>query len=253
MKWTEEEIEKGIKKVMELLGIDRMPTTKELNDTHNTGLSRAINLNGRMDYWRKKLNLERKEKVVKWNDDLVESELRKSMDVLCIDRMPTAPELKSIGRNDLHCRISKTIKYSELSKRLGLERKDSETAQGDKYEGIILEKIKNMGYEVAATTTKHAYDLLANNTVKIEVKSGSAHNHFGSRAFTFGINKPIHTSDIYIIIAVDEQKEIEKILVIPSHELQLKTLNIGAKSKYNKYIDAWHYLKAFDNFYKTLN
>lgn len=252
MKWTNETIEKEIRKVMKELNIVNFPTTQELRENGFSGLSRAINLSGGMYFWSNKINVKRREAKSKWTEEKIKKELLESIKILSIDRMPTAEELKNLGRNDLHCKVSRTKKYSGWAEELGLELKESHTTIGQKYEKIISGKLEKLGYECLVTSTRHPYDLLINNSVKVDVKAANVHYLFGSRAFTFGINKPLQTSDIYILVGVSEDKEIERVFVIPSHLLQMKTLNVGLESKYNKYIDAWHYLKEYTAFYESI-
>ncbi|MCA1029311.1 hypothetical protein LCM23_25190 [Cytobacillus kochii] len=189
---------------------------------------------------------------IRWNDELIKSELKKCISYLQIDRMPTASELITLGRNDLHCKISKTKKYSGWAKEIGLEMKSSETTKGNTYEFYILEKIKEIssGFSVKKMSTKHPYDLLVNDCVKVDVKVCKAHNHFGSRAHTFGINKKYATCDIYVCIALDEHDIVENYFIIPAARLQLTTLNIGTDSKYNMYKNRWDILCNFVRYYE---
>ncbi|MCM3180222.1 hypothetical protein [Cytobacillus horneckiae] len=189
---------------------------------------------------------------IKWNDELIKSELKKCISSLQIDRMPTAPELISLGRNDLHCKISRTKRYSGWAKELGLEMKSSETTKGNMYEFHVLEKIKQIftDLSVMKMSTKHPYDLLVNDCVKVDVKVGKAHNHFGARAHTFGISKKYATCDIYVCVSLDEHNLIENFFIIPAASLQLTTLNIATDSKYNKYKDRWDILCNFVRYYE---
>jgi hypothetical protein len=181
----------------------------------------------------------------KWTDELIEIELKKCISVLKINRMPTADELKQIGRNDLHCKISRTKKYSGWASELGLELKHCETRMGNKYEDLVKTKIEQHGFRVLSMTTKHPYDLLVSDVLKIDVKVGKAHNHFEARAHTFALNKKYPTCDLYICVALNENEEIERYFIIPSKHVQMVTLNIGKESKYNKYVDRWGYINKF--------
>lgn len=171
------------------------------------------------------------------------------MTILNIKRMPTASELTSIGRNDLHCKIGRTKTYKGWAEHLELQLKSSETTKGNEYEELVAKIIRGLGYEVKEMTTKHPYDLLINDSVKVDVKVGGAHNHFGSRAHTFRPSKKFATCDLYICVALDENDEVENIFIIPSKFAQLTTLNIGTDSKYNKFIYRWDYIKRFVQFY----
>jgi hypothetical protein len=190
---------------------------------------------------------------MKWTDELIKTELLKSINVLGLDRMPTAEELKGINRNDLHCKISRTKKYSGWAEELNLSLKSCTTRAGQKYEGVLLEVLKNQGYKVEAMTTKHPYDLLVNSAIKIDVKVAKPYLLRGKdRVHTFNLSKIKPTCDIYILIALDENENIERLFVIPSHFVQQPMVNMGKESKYNFYVNSWHYLTAFDEFYKKL-
>lgn len=253
MKWTEETITQEIYNFMKLLQIERMPTSTEFKNNNRTGLMRAISLSGGVYEWSGKLSIPLKEKETLWNDGRIETELRKCIKILQLSRMPSAQELTQIGRNDLHCALSKhPKKYRGWAKELGLPLKSSETEKGNRYEEIVMKKINIVSNHLTVNrmTSRHPYDLLLNNCVKVDVKVGTAHYHFGSRAHTFALNKKYATCDIYICVALDEQEKIENIFIIPAAHVQIVTLNIGAESKYNKYKNNWNFLYNFVNQYE---
>lgn len=194
-------------------------------------------------------------KTKKWFDDVIEREILKCIDALKLDRMPTANELRGIGRNDLHTAIQKSKqKYSGWAEHLKLNRKLSETVRGQNREEEIASKIKSLGHEVERMTTKHPYDLLVNGAVKIDVKTGCAYEMRGSRVHSFGISKKDPTCDIYIVLALDESGEqIERTFIIPSHHLKVISLCIGKKSIYNRFIDQWHYIEEYSKFYQGIS
>ncbi|KIL79561.1 hypothetical protein [Bacillus badius] len=253
MKWTDEAIEKSVLGLMDKLGVQRMPTSTEMRENKLTGLSRAIGLTGGMYQWSERLNIPMKEREKMWTDELIEKEIIKCMKALHIKRMPVANELQAIGRNDLHCAISKSkLKYSGWAKRLGIKLKSSETVKGNKYELIIKEKIEEFSNHlyVREMSTKHPYDLLVNECVKVDVKVAAPHLHFGTRAHTFALHKKYATCDIYVCVALDEREEIENIFIIPARSAQLVTLNICGNSKYNKFKDNWVLIYSLVNAYE---
>lgn len=247
-KWNDKTITAGIYESMQELGIERMPINVELVSIKQSGLAAAIGATGGFGAWANKLNLETKKIVKKWDDNKVKNALFECMKILNIDRMPTATELKSLDRNDLHCRISKTKKYSGWAKELGLTLKASATTTGQEQEKRAKKVLEGMGYKVESMSTKFPYDLLVNDCIKVDVKASRKHGGY----CIFGINKTNPTSDLYICLVFDDEKEIVKTFVIPSHFVKTKTLNVSPKSEYNRFIDAWHYLKVFDDFYKTI-
>lgn len=193
-----------------------------------------------------------KKKRTKWTDELVADELKKSMKILGITRMPTRSELVSIGRNDLHCKISKTKKYSGWAKELDLSMKKSETTLGKEYEEVAEKLLKDKGYTVDRMTTKHPYDLLIDERVKIDVKVSNPYLMRGeNRVHTIRLAKENQTCDIYMCFLLNEDKNIERVLIVPSHHVRKSCLNIGKNSKYNKYNERYSYIENYATFFKS--
>lgn len=252
MKWTDQTITDEIHKLMEKMNIDRMPNTTEMRDNKLTGLSAAIGKTGGMKVWQEKLGLRMKETEKKWTEELIETEIKKCVEALQIDRMPNSNELKMLKREDLHNAISRsTLKYSGWSKKMNLELKESETTKALRYELLIKTKLEGFNdLTVEKMTTKHPYDLLINGCVKVDVKVAAPHYHFGPRAHTFGLNKKYASCDIYICVALSDMGNIEKFFIIPAAHVQITTLNICGDSKYNKYINQWDFVNHFVNRYE---
>lgn len=184
----------------------------------------------------------------KWDEQMIEKELFACINALDIRRMPTASELVSLGRNDLHIQVGRTKTYRGWAEHLGLEMKTSSTLEGQINEDVVEVMLKDRGYTVENMSTKFPYDLLVNGAVKIDVKIANPFYVRGSRVHTFGINKKNPTCDIYICLAFDEEKEVEKLLIIPSHKLRIKTLCIGKESKYDQYKDDWGLIDEYNKF-----
>lgn len=189
-----------------------------------------------------------------WTNELVKSELLKSIEILDLKRMPTASELKSIGRNDLHCKISRTKKYSGWAKELGLKLKASETSLGQEFEKEISELVQGLGYKATRMSTKYPYDLLVEGTVKVDVKVANPHMLRGeSRIHAIRLGKVNPTCDIYICVLLNEEREAERVLVIPSHFVRKTMLNIGKRSKYNVYDGRFDYIEEYVDFFKEIS
>lgn len=189
----------------------------------------------------------------KWTNELIKTELRSSMKTLDITRMPTTTELLSLGRNDLHCKISKTKGYQGWSEKLGLQRKMSETVLGQQYEDVVRKKLILKGYNVQQMTTGHAYDLTIEGCVKVDVKVANVHMLNGkSRIHAIRLSKIDPTCDIYICALLDEYKDIERLFIIPSHFLKQQMMQVGRKSKYDIYIDRYDYIEKYVDFYKGI-
>lgn len=188
-----------------------------------------------------------------WTEELVHSEILSCMKILDIERMPTSGELLLLNRNDLHQKISKTKKYSGWAAQLGLKRKESCTKEGQDREENIYNLLIEKGHEVERMSTGFPYDLLVDGSVKIDVKSANPLLSNGSVVHTFGISKIKPTCDVYICLALDEDGNIGRCMVIPSHFLKIVTLCIGKNSKYNRFIDQWEYIEKYSEFFKGVS
>lgn len=250
------DLSKEILRVVSELNIDYMPTRKDLENNGYSSLSNKIMRNGGFVYWRERLGLKKKVKSKKWNDNMIEDEIIEiSNSILNGEFMPTSSQVINFkGDSKLHNKISKTLGYRGWAEKLGLKLQYSETKLGEDYEEVAKLILENLGYNVKNMSTQYPFDLLIDGLVKVDVKCGSAYyNKDGVRLHTFGINKDIPTCDIYIIFALDEYgKNIERTFVIPSHHLQMKSLSIGADSKYNRYINMYRYIDKYKEFKMSL-
>lgn len=262
-RWTNELIAENIYKVMNILNITRMPTSKEVRLVKIPGLDAAISNSGGYIYWAKKLNLERKEvvknkRLIQQHPNMTEDEIQQKLwniiKKLNINRMPSRSEIISVEKdNKLHNAIVRGLGYFKWAEKLGLEMKDSETLMGISYQDICIKQLNDMGYKAERTTTNAPYDVIVNDNIRIDVKSSHAYYIKKSRVHTFAINKKFPTCDLYVLYALAEEgNEIERMFVIPSKYLKLISVSIGTNSKYNKYINRWDYIDIYDNFYKQL-
>lgn len=182
-----------------------------------------------------------------WNDMKIEKEIKKSMEVLCINRMPSRSELEDIGRADLASVISRGRGYYGWAEKIGLRTKTSETEKGKKYE-LVAEKILKERFgniEIMQMAQNHPFDILLDGSVKIDVKVGTVHNGFGTPAYTFRTGKKYGSCDIYLCIGLNRKSEIESIFVIPTIFANIVNINIctGGKSKYLKFENRWDYIE----------
>src|SRR5690606_31768682 len=186
----------------------------------------------------------------KWTEEMIRTELLACIRELNLDRMPTSTELKYLGRNDLHCKVARTKNYRGWADHLGLAVKESDTVMGQNNEKIISDMLLQLGHRVERMTTKHPYDLLVNDVLKVDVKACTPTYVRGSRVHTFGLSKKIPTCDLYICLGYNERMDIERLLVIPSHLVRIVTLCIGKQSKYDRFQERWDYIEKYSEFYK---
>lgn len=251
----EQEIINGIQEVVKINNLNRMPTSNEVRKSNMIGLASAIEKTGGYVLWAEKLNLSPKKPTYKWSDEKIAEEILEIKRILNLDRMPSREEIESTKKNNaLVSVIGKTYGFYGWEEKLNLTVKRSETQFGQLYQQKCIQILQDKGYIAEDTSTKAPYDIVVNNKVRIDVKSGCAYDLKGSRCHTFNLEKQFLTCDIYMIFALDENGEkIERLLIIPSSHLNIVTLSMGTNSKYNKYKNRWDYIDKYLNFYKTLN
>ncbi len=252
--WNDELIKEKIYKVISILNIDYMPSSSEVRQTKISGLDGAITRTGGYIEWAKKLNLSPKKPIIKRTKEDIFKELKLIINELKLNRMPSRSEIiECCGDNSLHNAIVRSGGYYKWAEVLNLKIKKSETLMGLNYEQVCAKYLTSKNYKVETTSIKAPYDLLVNNNIRIDVKSGCAYDLSGNRVHTFGINKKDPTCDIYVLYGLNEDGiDIEKTFIIPSKNLKITTLSVGRQSKYNKYIDKWDYIDQYDKFYKTI-
>ena len=191
---------------------------------------------------------------IQWTEQMIIDEIKKVMKALDISRMPSRTEIAKVtGNQALGNKISRNGGYRHWAKRLGLELKASETKTGNDYEFKMLDLLKNKGYKTEKMTTKHPYDLLINDNVKVDVKVSHYYCQDNFKYHTFNLDKPYHNCDIFILVGLDDADNIEKLLIVPSKFVMgLKQISIGVNSKYDKFANKFDYIDKYINFYEEL-
>ena len=172
----------------------------------------------------------------KWSDELIKEEILKVMKALNINRMPSSDEIKLVTNNSkLTNAIRRHGGYLQWSARLRLHQSECETRTGLNSEIKIKEIHESKGYKVEKMTTRHPYDLLVNENIKIDVKAANKYESpTGWSSYSFNLEKANPTCDIYIICCLQDNKT----LIIPSKFLKQTQLCITNKvSKYDIYKD----------------
>ena len=190
-----------------------------------------------------------------WTDEIVKEYILKVKNTLMLNRMPTRKEIEAVMHNSsLTSKISRTKGYYGWAKELNLPIKESETTLGKKYEFIIKELLEQKDYIVEKMIQNYNYDLLINNNVKIDIKVGKPYiDSNQNRWHTFNLYKKYSSCDIYIIICLDENDKIEKLLIIPSSKCKVTQLSLGKESKYDIYKNNYDLINKYIKFYETLN
>lgn len=188
-----------------------------------------------------------------WTDDKIKNAIKEVVEKTKINSMPSRSLMDEVtGSTALSNAVSKHGGTKYWADKLGLEIKSCESKIGYEYECQCFNFLTSMGYDVEFTKARYPYDLIANGNIKIDVKcSNLYHGKFGNY-YTFNLEKPMPTCDVFVCYCVNEN--IQKIYVIPSCVLSGKTqLSIGENhSKYDKYINNWDIVFRYEAFYMQM-
>jgi len=188
----------------------------------------------------------------KWSDDLIQEHVLQVVSGLKLDRMPTRKEcVKFTKSNALSAAISRRGGgWYGLASKLGLPIKESETTTGKKYERVLKRIIEQKGYQVTQMSQNFPYDLLINECLKVDVKSGHLYRGKVGSFYTFRTGKRYATCDIYILVALSDNDELVKTFIVPSSNVVNNTqISLGVNnSKYDIYLDRWDILADYVKF-----
>ena len=189
----------------------------------------------------------------KWSEKLVKNSIVGCMNHLGLSRMPTLDEMKGYtGDSSLSNAVSHYGGVRKFSKEIGTSLKTGDTINGWVVEEMVYDMLKEHGYKVRRMTAGENFDLLVNDTVKIDVKSGKQYLLDRYKITTFGINNKHPHCDIYILLDYHNEK-VGRVLFIPSVILSISTtMSIGAKSKYDKWINRFDVIDKYILFYEEI-
>lgn len=255
-----ENLEKEIRNAMSLLNIEYLPRRSDLYKIDKGNIESAITKNGGYRCVGKMFGIPTKGattiKHPKWTDEEVCKEILEVINELGLNRMPTRNEIfKVTGDCCLPSAISRGIGYRGFANKLGLDTKDSETTLGKNYEHHMIEKLTDMGYCPTEMPQNFPYDILLNNSLKIDIKFSYLYKGDVGNFYSYNLEKPFCTCDIYVLISQpDESSEDIKYRIIPSPHIYKNTqVSVGElTSKYNIYIDRWDYIDKYLDFYNSI-
>lgn len=188
-----------------------------------------------------------------WTQEKVEESIKEVVEGLDLDTMPTANQMNLyFGNTRLSNKISKSEGFNWWAERLKLNIKRSSTSIGQKIEKeleLFLTEVK--GYKCEQMPTNFPYDILVNNSTKIDVKSGHR-SGINKDFYTFSLGKKSSTCDIYVCYCLNYDDSIRKIYVIPSVFLNgITQLSLGINSsKYDIFENKWEYIEKYNAFYE---
>ena len=180
----------------------------------------------------------------RWTFSKVESALLEEAQRL--GRMPTAPELRAAGRDDLAGRISRTQGFRWWAKRLGLTLKGTSTHFGQQWEHIEADRFTAMGFDVQKQTAGAPFDLLVNG-YRVDVKASRLTNSCTAPAHASSGLKRGEFCDFFHIVCIGDG--YVRRLTIPSESARVHTLMLGmstfdGRGKYSRFMDCEHLLGA---------
>ena len=174
-----------------------------------------------------------------WSNETI----RAGLSAVATDRMPTANELRSIGRNDLACAISRAGGFRLWATRLGLPQKGTETHFAQQWERYEATRLRDLGHVVVEQTTRAPFDLLVDGA-RWDVKAA----HFsvyenGSglvRGYVFSGLKRGESCDVFDLLCI-EAGEVKHRFLVPSGHARVVTITITPKTlaghgKYSAYL-----------------
>lgn len=193
---------------------------------------------------------------VKWTPEKMKQGVLDVVNGLGLKRMPSRNEVvKFYGNNELACAVTRKIGWYKLAQELQLPVKDSETYFGKKQEQLVHEEIISRGHESRRMPQNFPYDLLVDDCVKIDVKASRLYHGANGNFYSFNLEKPFCTCDLYILRLLEEDGGVSKTLVVPSKDVPTNTqISVGEnKSRYFRYADKWDYVDEYSAFFTSVS
>ena len=151
-----------------------------------------------------------------WNNELIEKSILDVVEKAKINTFPTKSIIKEVtGSSGLSNAIRRHGGTRYWAEKLGLEIKPCESRFGEEYEFECMKTVKHFGYRCEKTPIRYPYDLLVENNIKVEVKSGNIYHGKQGDFYTFNLEKAKPTCDIFVCYCLEGDK-IKKVYVIPS-------------------------------------
>lgn len=192
---------------------------------------------------------------IAWTDELIKEKILEVVTALELERMPSRKECANYFKNEgLVNAVSRRKTWYALADELGLPMKDSETYFGKKHETIAEEQLNGKGFETRRMPQNFPYDILVDNCVKVDVKASHLYRGPTGSFYTFNLEKPFCTCDIYFLFTLNEDNTIKELMIVPSKFVATNTqISVGEKkSKYFRFKDRWDYIENYCSFYESV-
>lgn len=170
-----------------------------------------------------------------WTQEKILQSVKDCMDATGLTRMPSRSELSGYYGNN---KVTNAIKrfpggYYKVAELLKIEMKESETQFGKYGEELAIKLLEEHGFSVKRMTTRYAYDLYVNGSVKVDVKTARPSRANKSFCYSFNLEKRFPTCDVYFLIAKNEEKES---IYIVSASINQTQIGLGTGTTvYSKY------------------
>lgn len=181
-----------------------------------------------------------REEKTHWTQDKILLYVKACMSATGLTRMPSRSELSEYYGND---KLTNAIRrfpggYYKIAEILNIEMKESETQFGKYGEDLATKLLEEHGFAVERMSTRYAYDLYVNGSVKVDVKTARLSKTSGTAFYySFNLEKRFPTCDVYFLITKNEDGE--SVYIVPASINQTQ-IGIGEKkTKYIKYQDRY--------------
>lgn len=144
-----------------------------------------------------------REEKTHWTQDKILLYVKACMSATGLTRMPSRSELSEYYGND---KLTNAIRrfpggYYKIAEILNVEMKESETQFGKYGEDLATKLLEEHGFAVERMSTRYAYDLYVNGSVKVDVKTARPSKANKSFCYSFNLEKRFPTCDVYFLIA----------------------------------------------------
>lgn len=124
----------------------------------------------------------------RWDDSRIEGELRGVAEAM--GRFPSTSDLRDMGRLDLTNQVERHGGFLHWARKLGIERRVSDSDKGWKGEDAAADRLARAGLAVTRRTgVKCHYDLLIEEVLRIDVKSARLTQYQHCREWFYRIGK----------------------------------------------------------------
>lgn len=180
---------------------------------------------------------------ITWSDALIKEKILEVVSSLGLSEMPTRNQIRGyFGDDKLTNKISKTLGYYGWADRLGLPIQNNDTRKGKLAEQLASDILAQKGYKVEQMLQNYPFDLLVNNTVRVDVKYAKLNV---GKYFSYALRKKYPTCDIYMLVE-DHGGDDQRVYIVPSKFAVQTQICTGATStKYSEYLDRYDYIDRF--------